>query len=94
MKREKLAGELIAGLGRVPTAIDLVAAVNLAALFVRADQLEAAGRNADEIRRQINQAIRATGLRPAKAEPPPRKTFVEKLAEREAAQRATREGVE
>jgi hypothetical protein len=67
-ERESLAAELLAGLGRTPSTVDRIAATNLAALHVRAKRLEAAGRDAVEIRRQITQMIRATGLRPAPVE--------------------------
>jgi hypothetical protein len=66
-ERAPLEAALIAGLGREPTALDLVAIETLAVTVVRARRLRAAGRNDAEERKTLVQIIRATGLRP----PPP-----------------------
>jgi hypothetical protein len=79
-ERAALTADILAGLGRTATTIDMIAASNLAALYVRANKLEAAGRDATEIRRQINQALRTTGFRPAKVEPPKQPSIAELLA--------------
>jgi hypothetical protein len=68
-ERKAPAADILAGLGRPANAIDRVAAENLAALNIRANKLEAAGKDATEVRRQINQALRTTGFRPQKIEP-------------------------
>jgi hypothetical protein len=81
-ERSALTAAILAGLGRQATTIDMIAASNLAALYVRANKLDAAGRDATEIRRQINQALRTTGFRPAKAEPPKQPSIAEQLAAR------------
>jgi hypothetical protein len=69
-KRKTLTAELLAGLGRPATAVDRIAAENLAALHVKAIRLEASGRDATGVRQQITQAMRASGLRPDKPAPP------------------------
>ncbi|WP_407152251.1 hypothetical protein [Bradyrhizobium sp. ORS 86] len=63
-KREKLTAELLADLGRVPSALDRVNVASLAAAHVRAERLRTRGRSDLEERRQITQLMRATGLRP------------------------------
>lgn len=72
-KREKLTAELLADLGRPPSALDRMNIQNLAAAHVRAERLRMAGRSDLEERRQITQLMRATGLKP---QPPavPQKT--------------------
>ena len=87
-ERDKLAAEILAGLGRAPSAIDRIAAANLAALHVRANRIEASGRDASAIRKQIIQATRATGFKPqpaASQKPAPLKAIDDHLARQRAA---------
>jgi hypothetical protein len=81
-EREALTVEILASLGRVPSAIDRIAAANLAALHVRANRIEASGRDASAIRQQITQAVRATGFKPQPAAAQKPRTIQEMLAER------------
>jgi hypothetical protein len=67
-ERNALTAELLQELGRPATARDRIAAANLAALHLRAIRLEANGRDASEVRRQITQTLRAS-WRPDKVEP-------------------------
>jgi hypothetical protein len=64
-ERAPLEAALIAGLGREPAALDIIAVETLAATVVRARRLRAAGRNDAEERKTLVQIIRATGLRPS-----------------------------
>jgi hypothetical protein len=64
-ERAPLEAALIAGLGREPTALDLVAIETLAATVIRARRLRATGRNDADERKTLVQIIRATGLRPS-----------------------------
>jgi hypothetical protein len=93
-KRDALAAELLGGLGRPPSAIDRVAAENLASMVVQADRLEAHGKDASELRRQINQAMRTSGFKPAMAEPPKQPSIAELLAARGYAPPSARSGAE
>jgi hypothetical protein len=61
-QREALAADLLAGLGRPATAFDKVAIGNLASLHVRANRLEANGRDSSDIRRLITRTMRAFGM--------------------------------
>jgi hypothetical protein len=88
-ERQALTVDLLAGLGRAPTAVDRIAAENLAAMHVRAHRLEAQGRDATEERRQITQMMRAAGFKPTKAAVQPRLSPSEKFAAMDAAQRTT-----
>jgi hypothetical protein len=73
-EREALTAELLAALGRPATVIDRIACENLAALHVRAKRIEASGRNASDVRRQITQLMRGVGIKPdAPASKPQRK---------------------
>jgi hypothetical protein len=69
IEHETLTAEILASLGRPASAIDRIAAANLAALHIRANRIEAAGRDASAIRQQITQAVRATGFKPQPAAP-------------------------
>jgi phosphotransferase system HPr-like phosphotransfer protein len=66
-ERETLTAEILASLGRPASAIDRIAAANLAARHIRANRIEASGRDASAVRQQITQAVRATGFRPQPA---------------------------
>jgi hypothetical protein len=66
-ERDALAAELLVGLGRPVTAVDRIAAETLAAAHVKAERLEASGRDATEERRLVAQLMRTSGFRPAKA---------------------------
>src|SRR5215510_7345796 len=69
-RRNRLVAELVADLGRTPTALDKISIENLAAAHVRADRLRSIGRSDIEERRIILQAQRALGMRPAPIEQP------------------------
>ncbi|WP_050420312.1 hypothetical protein [Bradyrhizobium tropiciagri] len=87
-KREALAAELLADLGRTPTALDRVSISTLAATVVRADRLRSTGRSDIEERRLIVQLQRGLGLRPAPAgpqKPDPLKAIEEHAARQRAA---------
>jgi hypothetical protein len=60
-----LKADLIAGLGREPTAIDRISIDTLVATVIRAARLRTQGKNDHEERKLVSQLIRATGLRPA-----------------------------
>src|SRR5215831_5977678 len=81
-KRQRLVADLLAGLGRAPTALDKLTIENLAAAHVRADRLRSVGRSDLEERRLIIQQQRALGMKPAPAEPVKRPTLAEMLAAR------------
>jgi hypothetical protein len=63
-ERQAITAQILSDLGRPATTLDRIAANNLAALHVRANQLEAMGKNADTVRQQITQAQRASGFKP------------------------------
>jgi len=81
-ERIALAADLLADLGRPPTAADRIAVETIAATAIRARQLRAFGRNDAEERRLLAQLIRASGLKPAPIEPPKPPTLAEQLAAR------------
>lgn len=90
-QRQAIAAQILSELGRAPTTLDKIAANNLAALHVRADQLEAMGKNADAVRQQITQAQRASGFKPEPAATKPqRQSIREMLAARGATSRPIR----
>lgn len=78
-KRQEIATRILAELGRPPLAVDVIAAENLAALHVKADQIEAAGRNAAGIRKMIIQAQRAS-FKPSPPTPAKPESLEEYLA--------------
>jgi hypothetical protein len=82
LERAPLEAELRAGLGREATPIDKLAIETIAATAVRARRLRADGRNDAEERRLLTQLLRATGLRPAPAEPAAPPTLQAALAAR------------
>jgi hypothetical protein len=69
-KRQRLVVELLAGLGRTPTAMDRLNIETMAAAHVRADRLRTIGRSDIEERRLIVQLQRAVGWRSAPTGPP------------------------
>lgn len=81
-RRHQIVAELLAELGRAPTQLDQIWAQNLAAMVVRAEQLEARGKDAAELRRLVNQTMRTGGLRPAPVEPQKPLSIAEMLAAR------------
>jgi uncharacterized membrane protein YccC len=81
---------LIADLGRSATTADQLAVEQIAALTIHARRLERRGSfdKAAAIRDQITRATRAFGVaKPQPAKPAPRKTFVQRLEEEQAARR-------
>ncbi len=81
-ERAPLEAALLAGLGREPAALDIIAVETLAATVVRARRLRADGRSDADERKTIVQVIRATGLRPAPAAPTAPPTLQAQLAAR------------
>jgi hypothetical protein len=79
VERAQLEADLIAGLGRTPSAIDRVGAEAIAAGVVRSRRLRAAGKSDLEERRTVIQAIRATGMRPGPATQPAPMSIAERL---------------
>jgi hypothetical protein len=63
-ERKALEADIIAGLGRVPSALDMIAIETMTATAVRARRLRACGRSDHSERQLLVQATRATGLRP------------------------------
>ena len=64
--RLALEAELVADLGRRPTALDRIAIEFIASAAVKARRLRAAGKDDVEQQRLIAQLLRATGLKPDK----------------------------
>jgi len=83
-RRRRLVADLIADLGRIPTALDRMSIENLAAAHVRAERLRSSGRSDIEERRVVLQAQRALGMKPAPAAPAKTESMAEYL-ERTAA---------
>jgi|GEM_PF-6459264 len=63
--RKDLVTTLLASLGRVPSAVDIIAVESLSAAFITARRKRAAGRSDTEALKLVCQLLRATGLRPA-----------------------------
>jgi hypothetical protein len=81
-ERAALAAELVAGLGRPPSAIDQIAVEVLSSTTVRARRQRKLGKSDREDARILVQAVRAFGIRPAPAAPPRQLTIAEQLAAR------------
>jgi hypothetical protein len=81
-ERDVLVAEILADLGRAPSALDKIAAESIAAAVLRARDLRAQGRDDLEQQKMIAQLLRATGLRPDKKAPPAPLTMEQMLAAR------------
>jgi|GEM_PF-3441393 len=68
-RREAIATGLLADLGRPTNTFDRVWAQHLAVLVWRAERMEAIGQDTTELRRLINQSMRAGGQKPAPPAP-------------------------
>jgi hypothetical protein len=82
VERDALVLEILAGLGRSPSALDRIAAESIASASLRARDLRAQGRDDLEQQRMIAQLLRATGLKPDKKAAPRAPTMEEMLAAR------------
>lgn len=68
-RRQEIATGLLADLNRPANTTDRIWAQNLAVLVWRAEQLEEIGKDTTELRRLINQSMRAGGQKPAPPAP-------------------------
>jgi len=68
-RRQEIATGLLADLNRQVNTTDRIWAQNLAVLVWRAEELEAIGGDTTELRRLINQSMRAGGQKPAPPAP-------------------------
>jgi hypothetical protein len=87
-RRQKIAAGLLADLNRPVNTTDQVWAQHVAALVWRAEQMEAAGMDSTELRRLVNQSMRAGGQKPAPPKPQkpdPLRAIDEHLARQRAA---------
>ena len=78
---DQLKADLIACLGREPSAVDIVAIEALASATVSARKQRARGKSDREDLRLVTQLLRATGLRPAPAAAPAPPSLEATLAE-------------
>jgi hypothetical protein len=81
-QRQAIVADILAGLGRPATVVDRIAADNLASFHIKARRLEAQGKSSVEVRRVLNQAMRASGPKPAEPEAPRPMSIQEMLAAR------------
>lgn len=81
-ERRQLTDAILADLGRSPSALDRVNAANIASRHVKATWQEAMGEEPTETRQQLNQALRAAGLKLDKPAPAKPRSIAERLRDR------------
>ncbi|MCP3397820.1 MULTISPECIES: hypothetical protein [unclassified Bradyrhizobium] len=94
--RDEIATGLLTDLNRPANTTDRIWAQNLAVLVWRAEQIEAIGGDTTELRRLINQSMRAGGQKPAPPAPAktsPGPSAAERIAAIGAARKAAEEAL-